>query len=69
MTNLPVEIVVVLEDHTVVLEAKVSEIGLVGPSSGAEVLTALNDHISAAEPHPVYDDGTSYLLRYQNAKV
>jgi hypothetical protein len=26
-------------------------------------------HIQASEPHPVYDDGPSLLLLYQNAKV
>lgn len=29
----------------------------------------LSAHINAAEPHPVYDDGPSLYLLYQNAKV
>lgn len=29
----------------------------------------LTDHINAAEPHPVYDDGPSLTLLYENAKV
>ncbi len=30
---------------------------------------ALIDHINSATPHPVYDDGPSLLLLYENAKV
>lgn len=30
---------------------------------------ALIEHIQSTEPHPVYDDGPSLLLLYQNAKV
>lgn len=30
---------------------------------------ALRDHISSSTPHPVYDDGPSFLLLYLNAKV
>lgn len=30
---------------------------------------ALRDHISSVDPHPAYDDGSSFLLRYMNAKV
>lgn len=30
---------------------------------------SLAEHINAAEPHPVYDDGPSLFLLYQNAKV
>lgn len=29
----------------------------------------LQDHINSLNPHPVYDDGPSLLLLYQNAKV
>lgn len=29
----------------------------------------LNDHINSETPHPVYDDGPSFQLIYQNAKV
>jgi hypothetical protein len=29
----------------------------------------LTDHINSPTPHPVYDDGPSLLLLYQNAKV
>lgn len=29
----------------------------------------LTEHINSENPHPVYDDGTSFLLRYENAKV
>lgn len=30
---------------------------------------ALNAHINSATPHPAYDDGPSFELLYQNAKV
>lgn len=30
---------------------------------------ALQSHIESELPHPIYDDGTSFLLRYENAKV
>jgi hypothetical protein len=30
---------------------------------------SLAEHINAATPHPVYDDGPSLALLYQNAKV
>lgn len=36
-----------------------------GGSDGA----ALVAHINSATPHPVYDDGPSLALLYQNAKV
>lgn len=29
----------------------------------------LNEHINSERPHPVYDDGPSLVLLYQNAKV
>lgn len=29
----------------------------------------LADHVNSENPHPVYDDGASLLLLYQNAKV
>lgn len=42
-------------------------------SGGGETLPpdqqSLLDHIEAAEPHPVYDDGPSLFLLYENAKV
>lgn len=30
---------------------------------------SIQDHVESEDPHPVYDDGTSFLLRYENAKV
>lgn len=38
-------------------------------ASDTVMLQALMEHIDAAEPHPVYDDGPSWLLLYLNAKV
>lgn len=29
----------------------------------------LIDHVNSEDPHPVYDDGRSFELLYQNAKV
>lgn len=29
----------------------------------------LTDHVESLTPHPVYDDGPSFLLLYENAKV
>lgn len=29
----------------------------------------LEDHIAAPNPHPAYDDGPSFTVLYQNAKV
>lgn len=29
----------------------------------------LQEHIDSPEPHPIYDDGPSLLLLYENAKV
>lgn len=40
----------------------------VDPGSGVTHQELL-DHINAEEPHPDYDDGSSFILRYQNAKV
>ena len=41
-----------------------------GGGGGGEVTAAeLQAHIEDETPHPVYDDGTSFALRYENAKV
>ena len=39
--------------------------GEVGDLTRADLV----DHIESANPHPAYDDGPSFLLLYQNAKV
>lgn len=42
------------------------------PTGGADIPVdqgSLADHINAALPHPVYDDGPSLALLYENAKV
>lgn len=36
------------------------------PGSGDSLLPA---HIIAEIPHPIYDDGTSFVLLYENKKV
>lgn len=45
--------------------------GLAGGGGGTGGITQeeLQLHIQAESPHPVYDDGTSFFLRYENAKV
>jgi hypothetical protein len=40
-----------------------------GGSSGGEVPLELQAHIDHLTPHPVYDDGPSLNLLYENAKV
>lgn len=37
-----------------------------GPGGGG---AELEEHINSATPHPVYDDGPSLSLLYENAKV
>lgn len=45
--------------------------GPVATPTGAPVATFadLTGHINSETPHPVYDDGISLVLLYQNAKV
>lgn len=37
--------------------------------AGVASSSELTEHISSEAPHPVYDDGPSLFLLYQNAKV
>ncbi len=80
MSNLPPEIVVVIEESPPVVGVVVSEVGLVGPKGpegppgppgppGSSASALLDEHINSELPHPVYDDGPSFELLYQNAKV
>lgn len=39
------------------------------PGDDTAAMAALNAHIASILPHPVYDDGGSFELLYQNAKV
>jgi len=39
------------------------------PGNNVEFEAALDDHRNDRSPHPVYDDGPSFLLLYMNAKV
>jgi hypothetical protein len=43
-----------------------NDLDYVAPES---TVSGLDEHIVSPDPHPEYDDGTSLLLRYQNAKV
>lgn len=77
------DIVVVVDEEPpeVDMEVTVLETGLVGPrgpegpegpigpSGLAGTTIALQGHVDSPLPHPVYDDGPSFLLLYQNAKV
>jgi len=38
-------------------------------SSEGDAQPLLDEHINSETPHPVYDEGVSLLLIYQNAKV
>lgn len=88
MSSLPPDIIVVIEDHTIVIpvtveappptvSVTVSEVGLVGPGGpqgpqglpGESADALLIEHINAATPHTAYDDGPSFALLYENAKV
>jgi hypothetical protein len=40
-----------------------------GPPISGVSEEALNDHINSPLPHPIYDNGPSLILLYQNAKV
>ncbi len=40
-----------------------------GASLGGGDLESLTGHVYSETPHPVYDDGPSLFLLYQNAKV
>ncbi len=54
-----------------VLEAIQTAIDALPPSQGGgEVSIAmLNAHINSLTPHPIYDDGESFVGIYRNAKV
>lgn len=71
------DIVVVVEPPLPEVVVTISEVSLTGPKgdtgppgppgeSGGE---ALLTHVNDETPHPVYDDGPSLVLLYENAKV
>lgn len=67
------QVVVVAEPNPaqVVVLAASNIAGPQGPKGdpGVDGDTAVLAHIDAELPHPVYDDGPSLLLIYENAKV
>lgn len=76
----PPDIVVVLEGAPPDIDVTVSEVALGGPKGeqgeqgeqgdpGPAAELILDNHINSPLPHPVYDDGPSFFLLYQNAKV
>lgn len=46
-----------------------AEIAALAGSVSGVTQQELTDHIEATEPHQNYDDGTSLVLLYENAKV
>lgn len=73
------EVQVVVEPELQVV-VEVSDVGLVGPrgqqgipgprgQDGDGSQGDLDSHVYSDTPHPAYDDGVSFLLLYQNAKV
>ncbi len=71
------DVTVQIEDSLADVVVTVSEVGLVGPRGpvgpegppGADSAELLNAHVNSETPHPVYDDGPSLALLYENAKV
>lgn len=61
---LPESHVVSLVDTSV--DAAVAEIVI---DAGGVSFEQLEEHVESPNPHPAYDDGPSFLLLYQNAKV
>lgn len=57
---------VIIEPPLPAIEVEISEVGLTGPAGPA---FDISEHVNSEEPHPIYDDGRSFLLLYQNAKV
>lgn len=41
----------------------------IGGADDPAILEMFDDHINSLTPHPVYDDGPSLFLLYENAKV
>lgn len=73
----PPVIEVVVEQDRPMQVVIVQDEGVPGPpgQDGAdgigaqEAMAVIEGHINSPNPHPVYDDGPSLLLLYQNAKV
>jgi hypothetical protein len=51
------------------VSAMIEAAGGLGGGGGGVTEAELQAHIASESPHPVYDDGTSFFLRYENAKV
>jgi hypothetical protein len=57
------------QDAITTMVAQMIAAGGGGGGGGGISDAVFQAHVNAESPHPVYDDGTSFLLRYQNAKV
>lgn len=53
------------------IQVEVFDAGLVGASGpvGPSNIGLITDHVNSENPHPNYDDGSSLVLLYENAKV
>lgn len=49
--------------------ARWSDLDYYVPSSRELLEFGLDEHINSPTPHPAYDDGPSFTILYQNAKV
>lgn len=57
------------EDHIAAMVADmIADLPSGGGGDGVSVET-FEAHVGSEEPHIVYDDGTAFTLRYENAKV
>jgi hypothetical protein len=58
-------------EETRVSQMIAAAIAALPPSEGGSGVSEaeFQSHVSSESPHTIYDDGTSFLLRYENAKV
>lgn len=50
-------------------EIKFNDLPYFTPAEMNDAMLALEDHINSDHPHSVYDNGSSFVLLYENAKV
>lgn len=72
--EIPADISVEIEPPLPDIRVEISDVGLPGrdgeDGEGADYAdTLMIAHVHSETPHPVYDDGPSLLLIYENAKV
>jgi hypothetical protein len=82
VTNEVPPVDVVVEPPPPPIEVGLWQVGLAGPpgtdgvdgvdgidGDGSGFAIVLDEHVVDTSPHPVYDDGPSFSLLYENAKV